>query len=121
MNLIIIKQLSIETIIGLYDWERQQPQPLLFDLEIETDFSAVIASDNMQDGTDYALIAEQIQKICDRQQFRLLEPLANQIIDTLFDIYPINKIDITINKPNALSNAVAAGVRLVRYQQYANQ
>ena len=34
MDLVFINQLQLNTIIGIHDWERKQPQPVVLDIEI---------------------------------------------------------------------------------------
>ena len=53
MDIIFIKELCIETVIGIYDWERKIKQMVCIDLELGTDISKASTSDDVKDTLDY--------------------------------------------------------------------
>ena len=60
MDTIFIRGLKVETIIGIYDWERTLVRPLVFDLELGTDTREAAASDRMRDSIDYAAVGDTV-------------------------------------------------------------
>jgi len=76
MDKIFIRGLKVETIIGVYDWERHANRPLSFDLDLGADFTDAAASDHVRDAIDYAAIMETITKIATEYHPALLEALA---------------------------------------------
>ena len=61
MDIVFIKELCIETIIGIYDWERKIKQVVCIDLELGTEISKASDSDNIQDTIDYKAVAKTVQ------------------------------------------------------------
>ena len=55
MDIVFIKELCVETIIGIYDWERKIKQVVCIDLELETEIKSASSSDDIQDTVDYKL------------------------------------------------------------------
>lgn len=102
MDKIFIRGLKVDTIIGVYDWERTLQRPLIFDLELGADFNAAAASDHVRDAIDYAAVMETVQKISTDYQPALLEALAEKLARALFKDFPILSLKLTIHKPGAI-------------------
>lgn len=102
MDKIFIRGLKVETIIGVYDWERSLPRPLIFDLDLGADFIDAAASDHVRDAIDYAAIMETVQKIAADHQPALLEALAEKLARALFQKFPILSLRLAIHKPGAI-------------------
>ncbi|MDM7861741.1 dihydroneopterin aldolase [Alteromonas sp. ASW11-36] len=117
MEQIIIQGLQLPTIIGVYDWERTQPQTLIVDLVITADVSAACHSDDVNDTLDYAKLSDELVELAKQSQCELLEAFASAICDTLMAYKRITQVDVTVEKPNILSNARRVAVRLVRVRQ----
>ncbi|MCL6415417.1 dihydroneopterin aldolase [Aestuariirhabdus sp. Z084] len=107
MDKVSIDNLSVEVIIGVYDWEQQQTQPLILDLWLLTDFSAAFASDDLDDALNYADIAEHVTDLCQQSRFQLIEALADSILQMLLNRYPASRVGVRIRKPKAIAPAMA--------------
>lgn len=107
MDRVLIEQLEVDAIIGVYDWERLATQPLSIDLWLETDFTAAFASDALTDALNYAEIAETVTRYCADSRFQLLEALAGGILALLLDNYPTDRVGVRIRKPKAIAPALA--------------
>ncbi len=112
MHQIIIKELVVETLIGVFDWERTRNTKLLIDLTLTTDFSAAMQSDDVADTISYAEVAEYVQDIGRISRFELLEALAKAIIDGICERFSISAVDITIIKPGILADAEKVGIHI---------
>ena len=53
MDIVFLKELRIETVIGVYDWEREIKQTVVLDLEMSADVAKAAASDHIDDTLDY--------------------------------------------------------------------
>jgi len=53
MDIIFIRDLRIDTVIGIYDWERSIKQTVRLDLELATDIARAAASDRIEDTLNY--------------------------------------------------------------------
>lgn len=114
MEKIILEGLEVNTIIGVYDWERTKPQKLYIDLILEADLEAACFSDDVADTMDYARVAESVIAVAKTSQFKLLEALAQAISDKLFEHFDLRKVNITIIKPNILPNTRKVAVCIER-------
>lgn len=102
MDKIFIKGLKVETIIGVYGWERTLPRPLIFDLELGGDFSAAASSDQVRDAIDYGAVLEAVKMIATREQPALLETLAERLARELFQRFALLSLRLSIHKPGAI-------------------
>lgn len=114
MDKIVIKGLQVNSLIGVYDWEREKKQQLLIDVEIFADLSTAAASDDLTDTFDYAAMALAIAEVCEASNFELLEALAGHIIKHLFTYTKVQRVVLSITKPGILKNAQSVSVVLDR-------
>ncbi|PHS27197.1 MAG: dihydroneopterin aldolase [Methylophaga sp.] len=102
MDKIFLNDLKIDTIIGIYDWERETLQTLGFDLEMDWDIRKAAASDDIADTLDYGAIAETIVTFVEASRYQLIETLAEDLCSLLLQTYPIPKLKLTLSKPVTL-------------------
>lgn len=114
-DVVFIKGLKVEAVIGVFDWERAITQPLLIDIALETDISRAAVSDDVGDALSYKEVCDDVSEWCKEIQAKLLEHLASQISDKLFAKYDCRKIALSIAKPTAIAQADAVGVQITRY------
>tara|TARA_A100001011_G_scaffold397971_1_gene500720 strand:+ start:268 stop:636 length:369 start_codon:yes stop_codon:yes gene_type:complete len=100
-----IKDLSVQTLIGVYEFERTQTQELLISLTLSFDAEKACHSDTISDTLDYATLCEGIEKICEDSNFQLLEALGLALTNYLQSFPSILSYKLKINKPNAVKNA----------------
>ncbi len=117
MDKIFIKQLRVDTIIGVYDFEKQAPQPLFFDLTLSVDLDLAGQSDDLQHTVDYAKVSERVAEVTNAEPVELLETLAQKIFMALFNEFAIAEISLTIAKPHAVLAAQSVGISLVRSRE----
>lgn len=109
-----MRQLRLEAVIGVYDWERKVRQPLLMDLEIATDVQRAAASDRIQDALDYQAIGQRITVYVASSEFQLLETLAERCADLVIAEFAARWLRLTLHKPNAVDNAASVGIVIER-------
>lgn len=117
MDKIFIRGLKVETIIGIYDWERTLVRPLIFDLELGFDSREAAASDRMRDSIDYAAVGQTVRDIALNLKPQLLETLAEKIARALFDQFPILSLRLLIDKPGAIPDVKGVGVEIDRRRE----
>ena len=71
-DIIFVRDLRIDTVIGIYGWERQVTQTLVFDLEMATDIRAAAASDRIEDTLNYKAVAKRVMEFVQASRFELL-------------------------------------------------
>lgn len=114
MGKIYISGLKVDTLIGVYDWERTSPTTLLLDVTMRADLSRAMSSDDVADTIDYAKVAECIVNTGKRSTFELLEAFGNAVMNDVCHQFPVKDISVKITKPGILPNAQAVAVELHR-------
>ena len=114
MDKIFLNDLKIDTIIGIYDWERETLQTLTFDLEIDWDIRKAAASDHINDTLDYGSIAKTIVTFVENSNYQLIETLAEDVCTLLLQDFAIPKIKLTLSKPVALHGQNIARIVIER-------
>jgi len=111
---IFIRELAVEAVIGVYDWEREILQRLIVDIEMGVDMSQAAREDNVQFTVDYADVSEKISSWIKAGQFRLIESAAVMTAERIVKEYPVAYCEVTIYKPGAVAIARDVGVRVLR-------
>lgn len=115
MDTIFIQGLQTNAIIGIYDWEREEPQPLVFDIEMQTDLIKAAKSDDIADTVDYAEVSEDVTNYVEASRVELLETLAEQLCTMIFEKQQaVSEIRLAISKPQAVPNAETVGLIINR-------
>ena len=83
MNTIFIRDLRIETRIGVYAWEEHMRQPLLLDIELELPSAKAFTSDSFADALDYSAVVQRLQSFAADHPHKLLERFAEALADLL--------------------------------------
>lgn len=99
MDKIFLLDLKIDTVIGVYDWEREILQTLQFDVEMDWDIAKAAVSDQIEYTLDYGAIAETIVSFVQASRFQLIETLAERVAALLLSNYPIPQLKLTLTKP----------------------
>ena len=98
-----LRGLAVETLIGVYDWEKTVPQRLTFDLTLPTDAARGAEEDALSDALDYGALAEQIRAFCGEEHFQLIETLAERLCARLLDAFDLPWLELTVPKPGAIA------------------
>ena len=114
MDIIFIKELCIETVIGIYDWERKVKQIVCIDLELGTDISKASTSDDVKDTLDYKAVAKTVQSFLKESEFMLVESLAEETVKLIFEKFNVTYIKGRFSKPGAVTKAKEVGVIIER-------
>lgn len=114
MDTIFLHGLKAKTLIGVYEWERQQPQILVLDLDIGTDFLQAAQSDDVADTIHYAQVAEEIISALAEQSFLLLEALAEYVAQLILTRYQALSVKVKVVKPGILASVAQVGVMIER-------
>jgi len=117
MDIIYINDLRIETIIGIYGWERKTRQTVVLDIEMGTDIRKASASDDVEDTLNYKSVAERLFECVGASEFELLETLAEQISDILLNEFKVPWLRLKLNKQGALKGVRDVGVIIERGQK----
>jgi dihydroneopterin aldolase len=111
---VLIEGLAVETVIGVYDWEREVRQQLRVDLEMAWNNQPAAAADDVQQALDYAAVSGHVQAFFERCQPSLLETAAEKLAEDLMTAFAIPALRLTLWKPGAVPAARQVGVRIQR-------
>jgi dihydroneopterin aldolase len=114
MDIIFLGGLQVETIIGIYDWERETKQTLIFDLAISYDISKAGKSDNIEDTLDYKALSKRVIAFVEESQFFLVEKLAEEICALILSEFDTTWVKLTLNKKGAIRGASDVGIIIER-------
>jgi 7,8-dihydroneopterin aldolase/epimerase/oxygenase len=117
MDITYIHELKIQTIIGIFDWERENKQTLFIDLDIGSNFSKAISSDNINDCIDYTQVCKEITELANQHSYQLVESFAEKISLIILQQFNAHWVRVKINKPLAIDNALSTGVIIERSRQ----
>lgn len=111
---VFLRDLQVETIIGIYDWERLTRQTVSIDLEMATDISAAAASDTIEQALNYKSVAKRVIACVEQSRFQLIESLAEALATVLREEFQIPWVMVQVTKPGAIRGARDVGVRIER-------
>ena len=111
---VLIEGLAVETVIGVYDWERSIQQELRIDLEMAWDNRPAATSDDVADALDYAAVSDHIHDFFRTCQPALLETAAEKLAASVMSTFSVSGVKLTLWKPGAVPAARQVGVRIQR-------
>ena len=114
VDIIYIHELEIKTIIGVFDWEREQKQIVSFDLEMTTDIRPSAEFDNIEHALDYKAVAKRLIKFVEDSEFSLVETLAEQVANLVLTEFEVSSLKLRVGKPGALRGSRDVGVIIER-------
>jgi len=121
MDRVFIAGLEIETVIGIYEWERKIRQPLVFDLEMAFDNRVPAASDDIIDTLDYKAVSKRLIAFVTESEFSLVETLAERCAEMILADFPVKKLRLKLAKPGAVRGAKAVGVIIERGREKGSE
>lgn len=116
LDVIFVRDVRLETLIGAYEFERRQPRTLLLDIEIGREALRACKTDQLEDTIDYAAVVGCVREIFSTHRFHLLEPLAELLAQSILDRFNARWTRIEIAKSGAVPNARDVGVRIERWR-----
>jgi dihydroneopterin aldolase len=116
MDIIFLRELKIDTLIGVYEWEKRVPQTLQIDLEIALPNSRAGETDNINDALNYADVVRDIQQALASRHFNLIETLAEAIAEMLLNDFKSPWVKVSVAKLNAIRGSKMVGVSIERGQ-----
>jgi dihydroneopterin aldolase len=114
MDVVFIEDLRIETVIGIYDWERKIRQTVAFDLEMAFDNRSPAASDRIEDTLDYKKVAKRLIAFVESSHFELVETLAERCAEIIQHEFGVSWLRLKLSKPGAVRGSRAVGVSIER-------
>ena len=114
MDKIFLEDMRVETVIGIWEWERKIRQTVAIDIEMATDIRKAAASDSVEDTLNYKSVAKRVQAFVSDSSFQLVETLAEKIAAIILEEFDVAWVRVRLNKPGAIRGAKGVGVLIER-------
>ena len=114
MDKIFLDELKIETIIGIWEWERRIRQTVVIDLEMSADIAKAAATDDVADTLNYKSVAKRLQQFVGESSFQLVETLAERIAAIVREEFDVAWVKVKVHKPGAIRGSKDVGVIIER-------
>lgn len=114
---ILIRDLLVRGILGINDWEREQPQDILLNLTLFTDLRRAGFSDDIADTVNYRTVTKKILTHVETATRYTVESLAADIARLCLEEPGVNRVLVRVEKPGALRFARSVGVEIERSRQ----
>ncbi|HET8898017.1 MAG TPA: dihydroneopterin aldolase [Rhodanobacteraceae bacterium] len=117
MDTVFIEDLRIETVIGIYDWEREIRQTVTLDLEMAFDNRVPAASDKIDDTLDYKAVSKRLITFVGAAHYELVETLAEECARIILAEFRVPWLRLKLGKPGAVTGSRSVGVVIERGQR----
>ena len=114
MDIVYIRELEVRTIIGIFDWEREQRQVVSLDLEMGSDIATAAATDTIENALDYKAVAKRLIDFIEKSEFFLVETLAERVTDIVVNEFNVPWVKLRLGKPGAVTGSKDVGVIIER-------
>jgi dihydroneopterin aldolase len=114
MDRVFIDDLRIQTVIGIFDWEREITQTISLDLQMAFDISRAAETDAIEDTLDYKSVSKRLIQFVEASEFQLVEALAEHCARIILEEFPVTWLRLKLSKPGAVRGSSAVGVIIER-------
>lgn len=115
MDTVFIEGLKTHAIIGIYDWERENRQPLIFDIEMDLPVLQAAHSDDIADTVNYKVVSDQVIELVKNSEYELLESLCEAICNLILQNHSaVQAIRLRVSKPQAVEETDTVGLKITR-------
>jgi dihydroneopterin aldolase len=114
MDIVFLRDLRIETVIGIYDWEKEIKQPVVLNIEMAADNRKAAATDRIEDTLDYKAISKRLKQFVGESKFELVETLAERCAAIIRDEFGVPWVRLKLDKIGAVTDAAGVGVIIER-------
>lgn len=114
MDIVYIRELEIQSVIGIYDWEREIRQTVSLDLDMATDIRKAAATQDISNTLDYKAVSKRLIAFIEAAEFLLIETMAEQVAAIVLAEFPVEWLRLRLGKPGAVTGARDVGVIIER-------
>jgi dihydroneopterin aldolase len=116
MDIIYLRDLRIDTVIGIYAWERRIKQTIILDIEMATDIRKAAQTDSIEDTLNYKAVAKRLIDFVGNSDFQLVETLSERVAEIVLKEFQVPWLRLQVNKQGAVRGARDVGVIIERSQ-----
>lgn len=117
MDIVFITDLDIDTVIGIYDWEREIKQTVRLNIEMSADVAKAALTDHIDDTLDYKAVAKRLIGFVEQSEFGLVETLAERCTEIIRNEFPVQWVRFRLDKLGAVTGSRSVGILIERGQK----
>lgn len=122
MDKIFLSALSVECVVGIWEWERRVKQTVIIDVEMAADIRKAASTDRIEDTIDYKKVAKRLLAFVGDSQFQLVETLTERIAELIISEFGVTWVKVRLNKRGAIRGARDVGIEIERrIEDYASR
>jgi dihydroneopterin aldolase len=114
MDKIFLRELEIDAVIGIWDWERQVKQKVSIDLEMAIDVRGAAETDRVDGTVNYKDVAKRLIEYVGNSEFQLVESLADAVAGIVIREFGVPWLKVSVAKPGAIEGSRTVGVVIER-------
>lgn len=114
MDRIFIEDLEVETVVGVFDWEREIRQKVVLNLEMAADIARAAQTDSIDDTLNYKAVAKRLSAFIGASEFYLVETLAERCAEIVLAEFGVEWLTLRLDKPGAVTGSKSVGVMIER-------
>ena len=114
MDKVYIKNLKVEAIIGIFEWEREVKQIISINIEMDFDNKKAARSDDIEDALDYKKVGKIVTAYVKNSKYKLVEKLAEKIAQIILKEFPVSSLIVSVTKPGAMRGSESVGISITR-------
>jgi len=114
MDTIFLRELEIDAVIGIWEWERRIKQKVSIDLEMATDARSASGADEIQNALNYRDVAKRLIEYVGSSKFELVESLAEAVARIVVVEFRVPWARISVAKPGAIEGSRTVGITIER-------
>lgn len=118
MDIVYIRDLKVDTVIGIFDWERRIRQTVSLDLEMAADIRKAASSDHIDDALDYKAVGKRLISFIQTSEFQLVETLSEKVAEIVLGEFNVRWLKLRLSKPGALRGAKDVGIIIERGEKH---
>ena len=115
---ILIKDLTLDLMLGYYDFEKDKPQKVKFTLEVDYRDKKPTNDKDLNSIVNYDKIVKLIKKLVKNKHYNFLETLAEDVFDELFNDKRIDKITLQIEKLEIIKDCSSVGIQISKKRSH---
>ena len=115
---VLIKELILDLKLGYYDFEKEKPQKVKFNIEVNYEDKKPSNDKDLKTIVNYAKIVRLIKKLVKNKHYNFLETLAEDVFDELFKDKRIDKISLQIEKLEIMKDCSAVGIQISKKRSH---
>ncbi len=118
MDIVYIKALQVETVIGIYDWEREIRQRVVLDLDMGADIRQAALTEDIESTLNYKSVSDRLVEFVSASEFLLVETMAEEIATLVMQEFSVPWLRLKVGKPDAIATVEDVGVVIERGEPF---